>query len=154
MLSLGDKSWQTRAMNRIAIFVLAPVMAAAVGGLLSWATGAHARGVSVAVFYLLQLYVLQLLFGVAIHAWLRRTGRLSLASSAIGGMAMVAVVAVPYLMWASFRPENTPVRSVIVLIIWLTLGGITGISAFVLSRYPHRRRRRRHSQIYRPRHRR
>lgn len=128
-------------MNRAAIFLLAPLPAAVIGGLLSFGAGAHPRAVSVAVFYVLQLYLLQLLFGVAIHAWLRRTGRLSLGWSAIGGMTMVAVVAVPYLMWASIEAENMAGRTVIVLIIWLTLGAITGVTAFLLGQYRPGRRR-------------
>lgn len=115
-------------------FLVAPIPAAAIGGLVSWGTGAHPRGVSVAVFYLLQLYALQLLFGLAIYAWLRRAGRQSIVSFALGGLTMVAIVAVPYLLWASFRPENTAGRTVIVLMLWLILGAITGATAWVISR--------------------
>lgn len=121
-------------MNRLGLFLLAPVPAAVVGALVSWATGGHPRPISVAVFYLLQLYALQLIFGLAIAAWLRRTGRRSMGYFAAGGLVMVAVVAVPYLIWASSRPENTVDRTVIVLCIWLALGAITGVTAWALMR--------------------
>jgi hypothetical protein len=121
-------------MNRLGVFLLAPLPAAAIGGLVSWGTGAHSRGVSVAFFYLLQLYALQIVVGLAIYAWLRRTGRGSIISYMVGGLVMVAIVAVPYLLWASFRPENTIERAVVVLLLWLTFGAVTGASAWFLSR--------------------
>ena len=121
-------------MNRISAFLLAPLPAAVLGGLVSWMTGGHPRPVSVAVFYLLQLYALQLIFRLAIYAWLQRTNRQSLASFAVGGLLMVAVVAVPYLIWASSRPENTADRTGVVLILWLALGALTGATAWLLAR--------------------
>jgi len=119
-------------MNRIIVFALSPLPAAALGGLVSWATKAHPRPLSIGVFYLLQLYALQLIFGLAIYAWLRRTGRKSITSFALGGLCMVAIVAVPYLAWASGKAENTLGRTGVVLAIWLILGAITGIMAWVL----------------------
>jgi peptidoglycan/LPS O-acetylase OafA/YrhL len=86
----------------------------------------------VAVFYLLQLYALELIFGLAIAAWLLRTRRQSAGYFAAGGLAMVAVVAVPYLIWTSTRPENTVDRTVAVLGLWLALGAITGVIAWAL----------------------
>ena len=121
-------------MNRLALFLLAPVPAAAVGAIVSWATGGYPRPVSVALFYLLQLYALQLIFGSAIAAWLRRTRRQSIGYFAAGGLVMVAVVAVPYLVWASSRPQNTLGRTVVVLSVWLALGAITGVTAWALMR--------------------
>lgn len=122
-------------MIRVIVFLLAPLPAAAIGGLVSWGTGAHAHGVSVAVFYLLQLYVLQLLFGLAIHSWLRRRGHRSIMSFALGGAAMVAVVAVPYLLWASVTAGNSASQTSLVLLLWLGLGAITGASAWSLGRH-------------------
>jgi len=121
-------------MNRVGLFFLAPIPAAVVGAAVSWVTGGHPRPVSVGVFYLLQLYALQLIFGLAIAAWLRRTRRQSIGYFAGGGLVMVAVVAVPYLIWASSRPENTVSRVVIVLCVWLALGAITGVTAWTLMR--------------------
>jgi peptidoglycan/LPS O-acetylase OafA/YrhL len=119
-------------MNRIVTFALAPIPAAALGGFVSWATGGHPRPVSVAVFYLLQLYALQLILGLAIYAWLRRTGRKSILSFTVGGLFMVAVVAVPYLVWASSKPENALGHTGAVLGLWLILGAITGAMAWLL----------------------
>jgi len=119
-------------MNRVAAFFLAPIPAAAIGGLISWATHGHPRPVSVAIFYLLALYALQLIFGLAIYSWLARTGRRSLLSFASGGLAMVAIVAVPYLLWASAGPANTTGRAGVVLILWLVLGAITGATAWLI----------------------
>jgi len=125
-------------MNRIITFALAPVPAAALGGLVSWATGGHPRPLSVAIFYLLQLYALQLIFGLAIYAWLRRSGRQSIVSFAVGGLLMVAVMAAPYLVWATtMSPENTLGRAGVVLGLWLILGAITGANAWVLLRRGH-----------------
>lgn len=119
-------------MNRITTFALTPIPAAALGGFVSWATGAHPRALSVAVFYLLQLYAVQIIFGLAIYAWLRRTHRKSVTSFALGGLSMVAIVAVPYLAWASGKAENTLGRTAVVLVLWLILGAITGAMAWVL----------------------
>lgn len=119
-------------MNRLGLFLVAPVPAAGVGAIVSWATGGHPRPVSVAVFYLLQLYALELIFGLAIAAWLLRTRRQSAGYFAAGGLTMVAIVAVPYLIWASMRPENTFDRTVVVLGVWLALGAMTGVTAWAL----------------------
>ena len=121
-------------MNRIVVFLLAPLPAAVIGGLVSWGTGAHPRMVSVSVFYLFQLYALQLLFGLAIHAWIRRRGHRSIMSCAMGGAAMVAIVAVPYLLWASVTAGNSASRMMLVLLLWLALGAITGATAWALGR--------------------
>jgi hypothetical protein len=121
-------------MNRIITFVLVPLPAAALGGFVSWVTGAHPRLLSVAVFYLLQLYALQLVFGLAIYAWLRRTGRKSITSFTLGGLVMVAIVAVPYVVWAMGKAENTLGQTGVVLGLWLVLGAITGVMAWVLLR--------------------
>ena len=119
-------------MNRLLVFLLAPIPASIAGGLISWVTGAHPRGVSIAIFYLLQLYALQLIFGLAIYAMLRRSGRNSVATFALGGLVMVAIVAVPYLAWASSSPHNSAGNTGVVLSIWLALGAITGVTAWLL----------------------
>jgi hypothetical protein len=119
-------------MKRLFVFLLAPIPAAITGGLISWVTGAHPRGGSIAIFYLLQLYALQLVSGLAIYGMLRRSGRNSLAAFALGGLAMVAVIAVPYMAWAITLPDNTAANTVAVLLIWLAFGAITGITARLL----------------------
>jgi hypothetical protein len=81
---------------------------------------------------LLQLYALQLVSGLAIYGMLRRSGRNSLADFALGGLAMVAVIAVPYMAWAITLPDNTAANTVAVLLIWLAFGAITGITAKLL----------------------
>lgn len=121
-------------MNRIAAFVLAPVPAAALGGFTSWATGAFPRPFSVAAFYLLQLYALELIFGLVIYAYLRRTGRNTMNWFSLGGLLMVALAGIPYLAWASSKAGNTLVRTGVVLSLWLAFGAITGATAWLLLR--------------------
>jgi hypothetical protein len=130
----GHGLWQIMLMKRLLEFLLAPIPAAMIGGLISWGTGAHPRGLSIAIFYLLQLYALQLIFGLAIYAMLRRTGRHTLAAFASGGLLMTAVVAVPYLAWANTLPDKSAAHSAAVLAIWLALGAITGATGWLLQR--------------------
>ena len=124
-------------MIKLRAFLLSPLPAAVLGGLVSWASGGFPRPVSIAVFYLLALYALQLVFGLAIYAWLQRTGRQSLGAFACGGLMMVAIPAVPYMVWANVvRPQNTLELTVIVLGLWLLLGAITGATYWKLSVIP------------------
>src|SRR5688572_24671581 len=84
-------------MKELRAFLLAPIPAALLGALVSWASGGFQRPISVAVFYLLLLYAAQLLFGVAIRAYLLRSQRSSAGKFAIGGALMTGIPAVSLL---------------------------------------------------------
>jgi hypothetical protein len=84
-------------MKAFPAFLTSPIPAAILGATVSWASGGYPRPVSVAVFYLLLLYGAQLVFGIAIRAYLLRSNRQSAASFALGGTAMTGVPAIAYL---------------------------------------------------------
>jgi len=114
-------------MKEFRAFLLSPIPASLLGGIVSWATGGHPRPLSVAVFYVLQLYAIQLLFGVAVRAVLLKANRTSAMSFFFGGVVMTAIPSVPYLIWATGQhPESSP-KAIVVLALWLLYGGLTGL---------------------------
>jgi len=121
-------------MKEVRAFLLSPIPAAILGAIVSWASGGFPRPVSVAIFYLLLLYALQLLFGVAVRAFLLRTNRRSATNFAFGGMVMTGIPSVAYLAWAVARNPDSFSKGVFVLVLWLLLGGLTGLSYWRLGR--------------------
>jgi len=121
-------------MKEVRAFLLSPIPAAILGAIVSWASGGFPRPVSVAIFYLLLLYAAQLLLGVAIRAFLLRTGRRSATSFAFGGMAMTCIPSAAYLAWAAAQEPNSSSRAVVVLVLWLVLGCLTGLANWRLTR--------------------
>ena len=121
-------------MKEVRAFFLSPIPAAILGAIVSWASGGSPRPEPVAILYLLLLYAAQLLFGVAIRAFLLTTRRGSATSFLFGGMVMTGIPSVPYLAWAAARhPESWP-DAIFVLVLWLLLGGLTGLSYWHLAR--------------------
>jgi hypothetical protein len=121
-------------MKELRSFLLSPIPAAILGAIVSTATGGFPRPVSVAVFYLLLLYAAQLLFGIAIRAFLRRTNRRSASSFALGGTAMTGIPTIPYLVWATAQNPASSSSAAVVLVLWLLLGALTGLSYWRLAR--------------------
>lgn len=121
-------------MNRAGAFLLAPVPASIIGAAVSWASRGWPRPDSLFVFYLLALYAAQLLFGIAIRAALLRSGLRSAASFAVGGIVMIALPTVPYVLWAVSEHPDQRASAPIVLALWLLMGGITGLTAWFLAR--------------------
>jgi hypothetical protein len=120
-------------MNRVGAFLLAPVPAAIVGAAVSWGSGGFPRPVSIFVFYLLVIYAAQLLFGLAIRAFLLRTGRSSATAFALGGTLMIALPAVPFVVWATAEHPHQLAKAPFVLALFLLMGAITGASAWLLT---------------------
>ena len=121
-------------MKQLGAFLLSPIPAAVLGAIVSWATGGFPRPVSLAIFYLLLLYAVQLLFGIAIRAFLLRSNRLSAASFAFGGAAMTGIPAMGFFAWAMVPHPDSSVRAVAVLVLWILLGALTGLSYWGLAR--------------------
>lgn len=121
-------------MNRAGAFSLAPVPASAVGAAVSWTSGGWPRPDTVFLFYMLLIYAAQLLFGLAIRAWLLRRGRASATGFALGGVLMIALPAVPYLVWAVQKHPHQLAAAPMILALWLIMGGATGLSAWYLTR--------------------
>lgn len=114
-------------MSEFRAFALAPIPAAGLGGLASWASGASPEPLSPAMSYLVLLYVAQCLLGLPIHALFLKK-RTSALSFALGGAAMVALPAAPYLAWA-WAGQPYPLSHVALVYGLLTmLGGVTGWS--------------------------
>src|SRR5688572_12627653 len=88
-------------MKQVRGYFLSPFPAAILGGLVSWASGAHPRPVSIAILYLLLLYGAQLLFGILIRTQLIRHRRTSAFNFVSGGLAMTAIPTAPYIAWAA-----------------------------------------------------
>jgi hypothetical protein len=120
-------------VNRAGAFFLAPVPAAVVGAAVSWTSGGWPRPDTVFVAYMLLIYAAQLLFGLAIRAVLLRTGRKSALGFALGGVVMIAVPAVPYVLWGVAKHPHQLASAPIVLALWLVMGGITGLAAWYLT---------------------
>jgi hypothetical protein len=120
-------------VKELRAFLLSPIPAAILGAIVSWASGGFPRPVSVAVFYLFQLYAAQLLFGVAIRAYLLRSNRQSAASFALGGTAMTGIPAIAYLAWATVQNPSSASRAAVVLVLWLLMGALTGLSYWRLA---------------------
>ena len=121
-------------MKELRAFLLSPIPAAILGSVASWASGGFPRPVSVAVLYLLLLYGLQLLFGVAIRAYLLKAHRSSAATFAVGGALMTGTPAVAYLAWAMTQNLHSSSNAVVVLVLWLLLGAMTGVAYWWLAR--------------------
>lgn len=126
-------------MNRVGAFLLAPVPAAIFGASVSWVSGGWPRPVSIFVLYLLLIYAAQLLFGLAIGRFLLRKGRRSALGFALAGVLMIAVPAVPYVLWAAARNPDQLASAPLVLALWLLMGGITGFTAWLLTQAGHGR---------------
>lgn len=122
-------------MKEVRGFLLAPIPAAILGAIVSWASGGFPQPVSVAVFYLLLLYAAQLLFGVAIRTYLLRSQRCSATSFALGGTAMTGIPSVPYLAWATTQSPEASSTAALVLVLWLFLGALTGLSYWRLTHH-------------------
>lgn len=121
-------------MKEVRAFLLSPLPAAIVGAVVSYASGAFPRPVSVAIFYVLLLYGAQLLFGVAVRTFLLRTKRRSATNFVVGGMVMTGIPSVAYLAWAVAQHPGSLSKGVAVLVLWLLLGGLTGLSYWRLAR--------------------
>jgi hypothetical protein len=121
-------------MKQAAAFFLAPLPAAVLGGIVSGLTGGHPRPLSVALFYLLLLYGAQLLFGIAIRVFLLRNGKTRASSFGLGGIFMVAVPAIPYVIWATVTHAYPLPYPVALLLLWLVMGGITGLAYWFIAR--------------------
>ena len=122
------------AIMKLGAFFLAPVPAAIVGALVSWVSGGFPRPVSVAIFYLLLLYGTQIIFGLAICAYLQRTNRQSLMGFAIGGLLMTSIPAALYLVWATAKHPAPAASAFFVFALWSALGAITGLCYCFLAR--------------------
>jgi len=118
---------------KIGAFFLAPVPAAIVGALVSWASGGFPRPVSLAIFYLLLLYGTQIVFGLAICAYLLRTNRRSVMQFGIGGLLMTSIPAAVYLAWATAKHPASAANALFVLALWSALGAMTGLSYWFLA---------------------
>jgi hypothetical protein len=121
-------------MNRVGAFLLAPAPAAAVGAAVSWGSGGFPRPVSVFVFYMLVIYAAQLIFGLAIRAFLVRAGRNSATAFALGGTLMIALPALPFVVWAVAEHPHQLAKAPFVLALFLLMGAVTGASAWLLTR--------------------
>jgi hypothetical protein len=69
------------------------------GATIGYAQAAH-RIVALIIFICLLLYAVQIVFGIAIRATLRRCGLTSLGAFAIGGLAMTEIPNAPYTVWS------------------------------------------------------
>jgi hypothetical protein len=121
-------------MKQASAFLLAPVPAAVLGSIVSWSTGGYPRPFSVILFYLLLFYCVQLVFGLPLRLLLAKRGRDSAMAFGAAGIAMVALPAIPYMAWAMSRPQDAAQTGPIVLVMWLALGGITGLTYWWLIR--------------------
>jgi heme A synthase len=118
---------------KIGAFFLAPVPAAIIGALVSWASGGFPRPVSVAIFYLLLLYGTQIIFGLAICAYLLRTNRRSVMQFGIGGLLMTSIPAALYLAWATAKHSAPAANALFVFALWSALGALTGLCYWFLA---------------------
>ncbi len=121
-------------MKEVRAFLLSPIPAAILGAIVSWASGGFPRPVSVAIFYLLQLYAAQLLLGMIIRAFLLRTNRRSAANFIVGGMVMTGIPSAAYLAWATAQHPASSSKAVVVFVLWTFLGGMTGLAYRRLTR--------------------
>jgi peptidoglycan/LPS O-acetylase OafA/YrhL len=121
-------------MRELRAFVLSPIPAAVLGAVVSWASGGFPRPLSVAVFYLLLLYPAQLLFGIALRAVLLRRNRRSASSFVAGGAAMTGIPSSAYLVWATSVNSGPWSSAVVVFLLWLLLGALTGLTYWRLAR--------------------
>lgn len=122
-------------MMKLGAFFLAPVPAAIVGAIVSWASGGFPRPVPVAIFYLLLLYGTQIVFGLAICAYLLRTNRRSLMQFGIGGLLMTSIPAALYLTWATAKHPSPAANALFVFALWSVLGAMTGLSYWFLAQW-------------------
>lgn len=88
-----------RQMREVRAFLLAPVPAAILGAIVYKASGDFTRLLWVAIGYVWLLYAVQLLFGLAVRAFLLRTGRRAAFHFAIGGTVMTGIPSLPFLAW-------------------------------------------------------
>lgn len=120
-------------MNRVSAFVVAPVPAAVVGGTVAWTSGSAPRLDAVIFFYLLLLYAFQLLFGLALVALLVRAGKAGAIGFTLAGIAMVAIPAVPYILWSVARHPDLGALAPNVLGLWLAMGALDGLAVWLLT---------------------
>ena len=121
-------------LNRAGAFFLAPIPAALLGGTVSWTSGGFPRPLSIILFYLLLLYAAQLLFGLAIRAFLLRAGKATALDFTLGGTAMIGLPAVPYMLWAVGQHPHQHATAPVLLALWLLCGAITGLTFWFLTR--------------------
>ena len=126
------------AMRELVAFLIAPIPAAALGGLLLWGGNSIALLIWLAASCLLLLYAAQLIVGAAVWAFLRRTGRCSATSFVIGGTVMTGLSAIAYMAWAIFGAgvqfSGQEKEGANLLLASLVLGGITGLCFWQLTR--------------------
>jgi len=115
-------------MREVRAFLLAPLPAAILGAIVYKASGDFTRFVAIAIVYLLVLYAVQLLFGLAVRAFLLRTGRRAAFHFAIGGTVMTGIPSLPFLAWDVARNAMLWSAATGVLVIWLMLGTVTGLA--------------------------
>lgn len=121
-------------MRQLRAFLLSPLPAAILGSIVSYASGGYPRPVSLAIFYLLLLYAAQLLFGVAIRAFLLKANRVYATDFALGGIAMTGMPSAPYLAWAVTKNPGAASSAVFALVLALMLGAVTGLSYWLVAR--------------------
>ncbi len=121
-------------MKEVRAFLLSPIPAAILGAIVSWASGGFPRPLSVAIFYLLQLYAAQLLLGVAVRAFLLKTNRRSATNFIFGGMVMTGIPSAAYLAWAAAQNPDSSSKAVAVFVLWTFLGALTGLAYWRLAR--------------------
>jgi hypothetical protein len=115
-----------KIIRRVAAFLLAPVPASLLGEIVASASGGFPPPDSVFFYYLLLLYAAQMLFGLPIRAFLLRAGRISAVGAALGGAAMIA--------WVVATHPNQLAEAPAVLALWLLMGAVTGLTAWLLTR--------------------
>ena len=123
-----------KIIRRVAAFLLAPVPASLLGEIVASASGGFPPPDSVFFYYLLLLYAAQMLFGLPIRAFLLRAGRISAVGAALGGAAMIALPAVPFVAWVVATHPNQLAEAPAVLALWLLMGAVTGLTAWLLTR--------------------
>ncbi|WP_162237447.1 hypothetical protein [Sphingobium sp. Leaf26] len=118
-------------------FFLAPVPAAIIGGIVSWATGGFPRPIPVAIFYLFLLYGTQIILGLIIRAFLLRTNRRSPIQFGMGGLFMTGVPSALYLVWATTKHPASSANALFVFALWSVLGAMTGLCYWFLAQRHH-----------------
>jgi hypothetical protein len=117
-------------------FFLAPIpggiVAAGFGATVGYAQVAH-RIIALFLFICLMLYATQLVFGIAIRAFLRRRNLATIGAYALGGLAMTSIPNLPYTAWSMSLGHPLTAASAYFALIAL-YGSITGISYWSIMR--------------------
>jgi hypothetical protein len=125
-------------MREFRSFLIAPLPAAFLAGIISAMTGSFPRPVSIFVFFCLLLYLMQLLLGVAIRALLIRKRHLSAVSFAVGGFVMTALPTAPYAIFAATKHSFPWWYASLFFSLLAFYGALTGVTYWLGAR-PDRR---------------